>query len=257
MLDEKMPSVNMDPGSAQALAQRLIRQENELTLKHDYCGFHARRYQFLLSVCDTLKPDSRCSVLDIGRSQLSALLADRYRRVVTLGLPLGDFAHERTNSGNGATLAAHVVFDLNDRDKTAIPITEDFDLIVFAETIEHLHSAPEIALYALGRLLKPEGVLVCQTPNAASLERRFQLLLGRNPFERLRSNRLNPGHFREYTRAELIDIGQIAGLSILKHDFVDYFPHSGPLQFIRSTLREMIPEFRSGQTIIYTKGSID
>jgi len=229
--------------------------ENEITLKHDYCSFHTRRFQYVLNLCKELKRESNCSVLDIGRSHLSSELAHYYRRVVTLGLPLNNFAHERIASTAKAEPAVHVVFDLNNCNTDAIPIAEHFDLIVFAETIEHLHSAPEITLHALGQLLKPDGFLVCQTPNAAALERRCHLLLGRNPFERIRCNHLNPGHFREYTRAELIDLGQVAGLHIARHEFLDYFPHAGPLQMIRSTLRRIFPVLRSGQTIVYGKAA--
>jgi 2-polyprenyl-3-methyl-5-hydroxy-6-metoxy-1,4-benzoquinol methylase len=244
----------MDMHSTPTFAERLIVKENEATLKHDYCAFHARRFQYVLNLCKELKRESSCSVLDIGRSQLSSELASHYRRVVTLGFPLSNFAHERLVASTKAQPAAHVIFDLNDCNKETIPIAEDFDLIVFAETIEHLYSAPEIVLHALGKLLKHDGFLICQTPNAASLERRYHLLLGRNPFERIRSNRLNPGHFREYTRAELVDLGQMAELRLVRHDFVDYFPHAGRFQMIRSAFRGIFPALRSGQTIIYCKG---
>ena len=246
--------LSMDVDSTPAFAQRLIRLENEATLKHDYCSFHARRFQYVLNLCKELKSGSSCSVLDVGRSQLSSELAHHYRRVVTLGFPLNNFAHEKVDPAAKAEPAAHVIFDLNDCDREAIPISERFDLIVFAETIEHLYSAPEIVLHALGKLLKQDGFLVCQTPNAAALERRYHLLLGRNPFERIRSNRLNLGHFREYTRDELIDLGRVAGLGIVRHRYLDYFPHAGPFQIIRSALREVFPPLRSGQTIIYDKG---
>lgn len=245
--------MKIETDSTPRFAERLIQTENELTLKHDYCSFHARRFQYVMDLCKELKPESSCSVLDVGRSNLSSELASYYRRVVTLGFPLSDFAHERIASSAKAEPAAHIVFDLNDSGKAGIPIAESFDLIVFAETIEHLNTPPEIALYSLGKLLKPTGFLICQTPNAVALERRYHLLLGRNPFERIRSNPLNPGHFREYTQAELSDLGKAAGLHVVRHEFVDYFPHLGPLQAIRSALRGIFPTLRSGQTVVYGK----
>ncbi len=205
--------LSMDVDSTPAFAQRLIRLENEATLKHDYCSFHARRFQYVLNLCKELKSGSSCSVLDVGRSQLSSELAHHYRRVVTLGFPLNNFAHEKVDPAAKAEPAAHVIFDLNDCDREAIPISERFDLIG-----------------------------------------RYHLLLGRNPFERIRSNRLNLGHFREYTRDDLIDLGRVAGLGIVRHRYLDYFPHAGPFQIIRSALREVFPPLRSGQTIIYDKG---
>jgi SAM-dependent methyltransferase len=241
-----------DTESTTEFVTHLIRLENEALAEHDYVSFHARRFGYLVNLCRRLSPKSTSSVLDVGRSHLSSELATYYQRVVTLGLPLNNFAHERVATA-AAEPTAHVIFDLNESAQKAIPIDEHFDLIVFAETMEHLHSAPEIALYALKKLLKPRGFLICQTPNAAALERRYHLLLGRNPFERIRYNPLNPGHFREYTRSELIDLGDTAGLRTVRHEFVDYFPHTGPLQIIRSILRRIVPTLRSGQTVVYAR----
>lgn len=241
----------MNRESTRLFVDRLLCLENQATANHDYLSFHARRFEYLVNLCSRLNPNSSSSVLDIGRSHLSMELARHYRRVVTLGLPPRNFAHERTASDSTSEPVAHVIFDLNDSEEKEIPILERFDLIVFAETIEHLHSAPEIVLYALSNLLKPTGFLVCQTPNAAALERRYHLLFGKNPYERIRCNPLNPGHFREYTRAELVELGRTAGLCTVQHEFVDYFPHSGPLRKARSVLRKLVPAFRSGQTIVF------
>ncbi len=49
------------------------------------------------------------------------------------------------------------------------------------------------------------------TPNAARIRNRLRLLAGRNPFEQLREDSRNPGHFREYTVAELLALGREAG----------------------------------------------
>lgn len=243
----------MSTESTRLFAERLLRTENGIMNKHDYVSFHSRRFQYVVDLCKSLNSRASSSVLDVGPSHLSLELARHYRRVVTIGFPPNNFAHERVASVAAATPALHVIFDLNDCGEKEIPIEENFDLIVFAETIEHLHSAPEIVLYALGKLLKPDGFLICQTPNAAALERRCHLLFGRNPFERIRCNRFNPGHFREYTRAELIDLGRIALLRTVVHNFVDYFPHAGSLHKARSVIRRMVPSLRSGQTIVYAR----
>ena len=68
-----------------------------------------------------------------------------------------------------------------------------YDVIVFAEVIEHLYTAPELVLPYLRELLVLGGVLLLQTPNAVSLRKRAKLLLGVNPFERIRTERDNPG----------------------------------------------------------------
>ena len=78
-----------------------------------------------------------------------------------------------------------------------------YDLVVFAEVIEHLHTSPVHTLAFVRGLLADAGVLILQTPNAASLPKRLKLLAGRNPYELIRADGGNPGHFREYTLAEL------------------------------------------------------
>ena len=98
-----------------------------------------------------------------------------------------------------------------------------FDLIVCAETIEHLHTPPEFALMMLGSLLKPGGVLLVTTPNACNIAQRLKLLLGSNPFERIRYYSRNPGHFREYTRSEMIEMGKTAGLEVRECRTINFF----------------------------------
>ena len=119
----------------------------------------------------------------------------------------------------------HIAFDLNTsidvagwpRDKVR------FDLIVCAETIEHLHTPPEFALMMLGSLLKPDGLLLVTTPNACGITRRLKLLFGTNPFERIRYYSRNPGHFREYTRDEMIEMGGTVGLDVRECRTINFY----------------------------------
>jgi len=130
--------------------------------------------------------------------------------------------------------------------------------VVFAETIEHLTTAPELVLAGLADVLRPGGFLVCQTPNAAALHKRLKLLFGYNPYERIRVDPTNPGHFREYTRAELFEIGRIVGLEIVLHFYKDYFGCEG--SSLRQTaalalrlMSRIVPSFARGQTIVYRR----
>ena len=73
-----------------------------------------------------------------------------------------------------------------------------------AEVIEHLYTAPEIVLKCIKKIIKQNGYFIIQTPNAASLSKRMKLMFqGRNPYEMIRVDHNNPGHFREYTVDEL------------------------------------------------------
>jgi len=81
-------------------------------------------------------------------------------------------------------MPVHIVFDLNDTQTIeAIPTDIRFNLIVFAEVIEHLHTAPELVLHALCNLLTDDGIIVCQTPNAlGAAQTHHPAARARNPY---------------------------------------------------------------------------
>lgn len=153
---------------------------------------------------------------------------------------------------------SHIEFDLNRAAQgEEIPTDRRFDLVVFAETLEHLHAAPELVFMTLRGLLKPDGVIICQTPNAAALPKRIRLVMGKNPYERIRIDERNPGHFREYTRNELEDIANLSDFRIVFHEYTDYFGISPGLPILKRTaflayrtISSIIPSFRRGQTAI-------
>lgn len=53
-----------------------------------------------------------------------------------------------------------------------------FEVALFCEVIEHLLTDPVAALSELGRVLRPGGLLVVTTPNAARLENVARLVAG-------------------------------------------------------------------------------
>lgn len=203
---------------------KLSKLENEKYRAIDYIAYSRKRFDFVINICNSLMPNKKARVLDIGRSYLSYLLAEYYDEVTTLGFPLGDhgYGHEY-NEKNIYQPKSHIVFDLNDAQVAEVIDTNyKFDLIVFAEVIEHLHTAPEVVLNLLNNMLSENGMIVCQTPNAAALPKRLKLLRGINPYERIRIIKSNPGHFREYTKQELIEIGRIVNLDIIYHSYANF-----------------------------------
>jgi SAM-dependent methyltransferase len=155
-------------------------------------------------------------VLDIGWSQLTHDISQQFSvRVDALGfnedgvIPTGRYYH----------------FDLNDcqypaRHRRDLPC---YDAIIFAEVLEHLHTSPALVLGWLHGLLTPGGVLLVQTPNAVALPRRVKMFLGRNPYERIREDATNPGHFREYTAGELGEYARLVGLEVESVTINSYF----------------------------------
>jgi SAM-dependent methyltransferase len=183
----------------------------------DYLRFHAPRFDHVLRTLQPhLQPGRR--VLDIGWSDLTRQIHFHFGvQVDALGfdadgpLPSGRYYH----------------FDLN-RTQTPAACRHDlpaYDAIVFAEVLEHLHTSPALVLGWLAGLLRPGGVLLVQTPNAVALPRRVKMLFGRNPFELIREDATNPGHFREYTAVELARYAVGAGLaveSVSSHSYFDF-----------------------------------
>ena len=118
-------------------------------------------------------------------------------------------------------------FDLNNSSDKSHWRTDigKYDLIIFAEVLEHLYTSPNQVLTYLSSILHEKGKIILQTPNAAVFHKRIQLLLGRNPYMLIRENKFNPGHFREYTKAELYTYAKNCGFKADKIYYGNYFDY--------------------------------
>jgi SAM-dependent methyltransferase len=142
----------------------------------------------------------------------------------------------------------HVELDLNDADR---PPLEPHDLVICSEVIEHLQVAAVPVLRYLRDALEDGGRLIVQTPNAASLPNRLRLLAGRNPYEPIRAEPRNPGHFHEYTVDELRDALTAAGLEVERVITANYFDHgSRKNRAYRAVGRALPGTLREGITIV-------
>jgi 2-polyprenyl-3-methyl-5-hydroxy-6-metoxy-1,4-benzoquinol methylase len=221
-----------------------------------YAAFHRPRFAFVLDVLRAGGVTASSRILDIGASQLTSLIAKELEvQVESMGM-------EEEGETNGLM---HHRFDLNnvqDRAQWKMDIGP-YDIIVFAEVLEHLYTAPELVLRYLRDLMVPGGALLLQTPNAVALRKRVKMAIGANPFERIRVQRDNPGHFREYTASELRQVLVGAGFSIdrvwMQHYFdVRYARHesgSEPPRPIAGTLKNVLyralpASLREGITIL-------
>lgn len=228
---------------------------------HGYVAFHAPRYVMLLELLDIAVDEHRpgARVLDIGNSPFTELAAHRVGdlgedRAVTAIDNLGLHGEFETPFGRSHW------FDLNhaaDRDRWRDDLPT-YDVIVFAEVIEHLHTAPQLVLRFLRSLLAADGHLIVQTPNAAALHNRLQLLAGRNPFEMIREQTDDPGHFREYTRRELHLIAEQTDFTVERwtaHSYFDYrFDEAGRRPWVGRLANRLYtvvpPTLRPGQTAV-------
>jgi SAM-dependent methyltransferase len=204
-----------------------------------YLRTHARRYAVLLDLVAELAPKS---VLVVGPSFESAMLRERLPDVTvdTLG-----WLDRRFPLREGER---HIELDLN---ASEYPELEPHDVVACCEVIEHLHVPASRVLRFLATGLAPDGHLVLQTPNATALPKRIRMLLGRNPYEPIRDEAGNPGHFHEYTVPELRAEIDAAGLEVTRLLTANYFDHgSRKNRAYRAVDRLLPPTLREGITVI-------
>jgi hypothetical protein len=116
--------------------------------------------------------------------------------------------------------------------------------------IEHLAVSPRHVLRFLGSALRSGGWLVLQTPNAARVGNRLRLLAGRNPFEQLRENSLDPGHFREYTVDELLELSRETGFEPGGWLAANYFDTGSMPNRVLRAVEPLVPRrLRGGITV--------
>lgn len=205
--------------------------KNRVTDKESlrYLKIHSKRYAFLLNKVSILRKsfsDKYVSILDIGPSYLTEQLQKTLKNdtVYFMG-----YTHPESRGGQlpeSVSLDPNrfIHCDLNGIQKTKPSVPEKpFSIIVFAEVIEHLYISPAIVLRYLGSILAPGGLIVLQTPNAVNLYNRLKMITGNNPFEMIRENSQNPGHYREYTKKELFSLAEECGFSVVDFIRSNYF----------------------------------
>jgi cyclopropane fatty-acyl-phospholipid synthase-like methyltransferase len=217
--------LKLDPQRIRAVEGQIIATRNEkaeglpnnyLTYWPDYVGFHSRRFAMLVAMLEGLGVDEKSHLLDIGPTYTTKLFADSFHcRVDSLSFS----PDEKTPFGE------NYYFDLNlsQEKKDWRSGIGPYDVIVMAEVIEHLHTAPKVVLSYLIELLKPGGYLILQTPNALGIKQRIQLLLGKHPYEQISEEPTSPNHFRESTLAELVAFSQAAGFEVVHAKHYNYF----------------------------------
>lgn len=104
--------------------------------------------------------------------------------------------------------AAEMDIDFLQESENSLQLREEvFEAVLLIDVIEHLHDSPRELLNFAVSFLKPNGLLVIETPNAVSLGKRLKVLFGKTGqvdanfwYWNLGQFR---GHVREYTGPEL------------------------------------------------------
>jgi len=141
---------------------------------------HKARYEFAARYCSgTTVVDCAC-----GDGTFTRILASHARRVLAF-----DLAPQAINE---ARRVAPSNVDFRVADALCLPVDdESIDVFVSLETIEHLTDADSF-LHEVLRLLKPDGVFICSTPNREVY----------SPGYEAQSAPWNPFHVREYNQEE-------------------------------------------------------
>jgi len=215
-----------------------------------YLETHRLRYRTLLGhVASNITGLGRARILDIGPSYESELIRRLWPQAIVDSLGFLDGRLMPPRAGE-----EHTEFDLvQAADQASWPERQPYDLIVFAEVIEHLYISPGLVMQMLASLLGLGGTIIIQTPNAVALSRRFWLLMGRNPFESIRDDLHQAGHYREYTASELRDLCQQAGFRVKTVELQNYFLSGSRKNHLLVRLGPIVPRtLRQGITLTAT-----
>lgn len=144
-----------------------------------------------------LAPDHPVDVLDVGGGQLALICAKLWNdRGVAVDLP-GPHLDYMAEHGVETLLWNLCKSDLDSDAK--------FDFVFFCEVIEHLPVPGYIALERLRKVLRPDGVMICTTPNLYRLRNVVYMALGRPIFDNFQypDEDIALGHVFEYSRDHL------------------------------------------------------
>ena len=177
--------------------------------------------------------------LRFGRGRFERMLADLEAiakpsmRVGNVGQSLFDLiAHERLRVTSYQCIVPNPEFSPRSPVYSALPrvyfdVTADrgppevtFDLVVFAEVLEHLLADDGVVMRRVRQLVTPGGLLWMSVPNALRFSNRFGVPVGRNPFppkQKILGGTFGGyGHIREYSLPELRHLLVDAGFQILR-----------------------------------------
>ena len=144
-----------------------------------------------------------------------------------------DFSKEAVNLARQKGIDAYEA----DIEEDVLPFNEHFfDVIVFAEIIEHIFDT-DAFLEKIKKYLTKDGQIVLTTPNLATLGRRIMLLFGMNPLIEVTCHNGAAGHIRYFVKESLLGLLKAHGfkVEVFTSDVIN-FTNSGKV-FLRWPVR--------------------
>jgi len=125
-------------------------------------------------------------------------------------------------------------YDLNDC--KPLPWEKKFDVIIFADVLEHVIDPPKVLKYFTYNYLSPTGVVLISLPNIANWQPRLNLLFGR--FDYTSTGIMDSTHLHFYTYKTAISLVSVCNLCNIKVFFgADVFgPFIKLFPFLRNLL---------------------
>ncbi len=147
-----------------------------------YTEDQAERYAFVRSLLQDIRP-APADLVELGAApgaQALGLAAAGYRvTAVDLGEASDAWGAQPEGTMEAALGRQGVNFVTWDLERTPYPLEDEtVDVVLLTEVLEHLRDYPAQALAEARRLMRPDGLLVLTTPNAAYLGNRVKLALG-------------------------------------------------------------------------------
>jgi len=105
-----------------------------------------------------------------------------------------------------------IVYDLNTLEK--LPWDIKFDMIIFADVLEHTLFDDEVLKYFVTDYLKEDGIVIVSLPNVANFSIRLKLLFGN--FDYTESGILDKTHLHLYTNKTARELFDKCNLNVMK-----------------------------------------
>ncbi len=227
------------------------KNKTDLDNEREYFIFHKYRFEIIFSLLR--KYNKSDCLLDIGAHYMHGLLGAYYLGYKKLfGIDLDIF--------NSITIqrAKSIEATLKNCDlsKNNIPFEKEvFDIILLAETLEHLNFHPDKVFKEISRILKSGGEIIITTPNIVRLNNRLKLILGKSIHQDIKKEYTPGTHYREYSVREIMYLLNKNNIDIKKLKYVDFnYPDSSIVKVIINKMVGFVfPKMKSNIIIVGRK----
>jgi SAM-dependent methyltransferase len=211
-----------------------------------YLEEHLRRFVTTLD----LVPDGTGRLLEIGAAPyFETLLLRRFRRYeIALTNGVGNAERENEVRLLSGEREERFTFERFNIESDPLPYPpESFDVVLCCEVIEHMTNDPFRGLAALNQALRPGGVFILTTPNAARFSNALAGLSGEPIYYGYSALGPYGRHNREYTPTEMRRLLEHAGFRVDREFTADM---SSPRQTVATRiLRPLIAAWRRATTL--------